>query len=788
MKAKRQHSRKRSIVFLSIIAVLLAAFTVLTAVPFELGIRDYIPVVDNISLGIDLKGGVYVVMEASDKDEDGNPIESGAYEASLSGTISTLTNRLVAKGYTEATVVKQGANRIRIEIPDVENPDDVFNIIGKPAVLEFRDSNGTVLISGKNHLERAFFTYDDNNKPAVGLKFNDEGAEAFSRATADNVGKTISIYIDEELVSSPTVNQQISGGNAIITGNFTVQQALDMAMLLQSGTLPLTLDTLEKGNISPTLGQNALRNGIIAGIIGLVLVMAFMCAFYRGIGLISSITLFIYTLLMLYVIAGMPLFFSLAIIPKAQLTLPGIAGIILSMGMAIDANIIIAERIKDEYKIGKSLDSSINVGFKRSLWTILDGNITTLFAGIVLLIFGTGSIKGFANVLIIGIVLAVFCGLVVTRLLMKIFLGLTQSASFYGLRREEEITPRWIFKKDFKVVESKKTTFTASLAVIVVGILVSIIFGLNLGLDFTGGNIITARIGSELNQGGNFDTLVGTINSTIDDFARENGLDIERGTAQLIGSDSQSGITLRYRIKNNLSNAELFEKNEELNDLIEERLEQKIEELGISKANFNFEEPTAIGSVVSGEMVSSALLSIAITVALMLIYLAFRFEWQMGVASVIALLHDALVMFAFVAIFRYPINSSFIAAILTILGYSINATIVVFDRVRENTKRLTLRQASDAEIGNISIKETLTRSINTTITTLITIVMLFAISGSDIREFAFPIIVGLITGTYSSVLLSVPMWTMLKHWTGEIKKKLEEKKALSPKTPKAQKT
>ena len=197
---------------------------------------------------------------------------------------------------------------------------------------------------------------------------------------------------------------------------------------------------------------------------------------------------------------------------------------------------------------------------------------------------------------------------------------------------------------------------------------------------------------------------------------------------------------------------------------------------------------TAIGSVVSGEMVSSALISIAITAALMLLYLAFRFEWQMGVASVIALLHDALVMFAFVAIFRYPINSSFIAAILTILGYSINATIVVFDRVRENTKRLTLRQASDAEIGNISIKETLTRSINTTITTLITIVMLFAISGSDIREFAFPIIVGLITGTYSSVLLSVPMWTMLKHWTGEIKKKLEEKKALSPKTPKAQKT
>lgn len=782
MKAKRQRSRKRSIVFLSIIAILLAASTVLTILPFELGIRDYIPVVENISLGIDLKGGVYVVMEASDKDDEGNPIDSYAYEASLNGTISTLTNRLVAKGYTEATVVKQGANRIRIEIPDVENPDDVFNIIGKPAVLEFRDDSGNVLITGKNHLERAFFTYDDNKKPAVGLKFNDEGAEAFSRATADNVDKTISIYIDNELVSSPTVNQQITGGNAIITGNFTVQQALDMAMLLQSGTLPLTLETLEKGNISPTLGQNALRNGIIAGIIGLALVMVFMCVFYRGIGIVSSISLFIYTLLMLYVIAGMPLFFSLAIIPKAQLTLPGIAGIILSIGMAIDANIIIAERIKDEYRIGKSLDSAISVGFKRSLWTILDGNITTLFAGIVLLIFGTGSIKGFANVLIIGIVLAVFGGLIVTRILMNIFLGISQKASFYGLKREEEITPRWIFKKDFKVVEGKKTTFTISLAVIAVGLIVALIFGLNLGLDFTGGNIITARVGSELNQGDNFNTFVGVIDGAISDFAREQGLDIEKGTPQLAGTDSESGITLRYRIKNSAG----MEKDEELNKLIRERIEAKMEELGISTSALKYEY-TSVGSVVSGEMVSSALLSIAITAALMLLYLAFRFEWQMGVASVLALLHDALIMFAFVAIFRYPINSSFIAAILTILGYSINATIVVFDRVRENTKRLTLRQAGEAEIGNISIKETLTRSINTTITTLITILVLFAISGSDIREFAFPIIVGLIAGTYSSVLLSVPMWVKLKEWTREIKKKMEEKKALQSKAPKAQK-
>ena len=337
MKPKKQHSRKRSIILLSIIGIILALSTVLTVVPFELGIRDYIPVVNNISLGIDLKGGVYVVMEASDLDENGNQIDDYAYETSLNGTISTLTNRLVSKGYTEATVVKQGANRIRIEIPDVENPDEVFNIIGKPAVLEFRDSNGNVLVSGKTHLEQAYFTYDDENKPAVGLKFNDEGARAFADATAANVGKTISIYIDNEVVSSPTVNQQIAGGNAIISGNFTVQQAYDMAILLQSGTLPLTLETLEKGNISPTLGQNALRLGVIAGIIGLAAVMVYICFYYRGIGGVSSISLFIYTLLMLYVIAGMPLVFSLSIIPTAQLTLPGIAGIILSIGMAIDA-------------------------------------------------------------------------------------------------------------------------------------------------------------------------------------------------------------------------------------------------------------------------------------------------------------------------------------------------------------------------------------------------------------------------------------------------------------------
>ncbi|MDD4003412.1 MAG: protein translocase subunit SecD, partial [Clostridia bacterium] len=284
MKPKKKEGRKKSIILLAILGVFLILFSVLTVMPYSFGIKEYKPVIDNISLGIDLRGGVYMVLEADGTDENGDVIPADEFNRSLDGTISTLTSRLVGKGFTESTVVRQGEKRIRIEIPDVDDPESVFEIIGKPAVLQFRDDSGKVLLEGSKHLQSAFPTYDENGSPAVGLNLNDEGTSLFAEATRNNEGKTISIYIDEDEVSKPNVQQEIANGKPIITNIGTMQQAEDFAMLLQSGALPLKMNEFEKGTVSPTLGQDALKSGIIAGLIGLALVMVFMCVYYKGLG------------------------------------------------------------------------------------------------------------------------------------------------------------------------------------------------------------------------------------------------------------------------------------------------------------------------------------------------------------------------------------------------------------------------------------------------------------------------------------------------------------------------
>lgn len=791
MKSRKKDGRKKSIVLLAILGVFLILFSILTVIPYSFGIREYKPVIDNISLGIDLRGGVYMVLEADGTDENGEVIPADEFNRSLEGTISTLTSRLVGKGFTESTVVRQGDKRIRIEIPDVEDPESVFEIIGKPAVLQFRDESGNVLLEGSKHLQSAFPTYDENGNPAVGLTLNDEGTRLFAEATRNNINKTISIYIDEDEVSTPRVQTEITNGKPIITNIGTVQQAEDFAMLLQSGALPLKMNEFEKGTVSPTLGQDALKSGIIAGAIGLALVIVFMCVYYKGLGIASSISLFIYTLLLLYAIAGMPAAFSLSIIPKAQLTLPSIAGIILSIGMAIDANVIIYEQIKDEYRLGKSLENSIKVGFKRAFSAILDSNVTTLFAAIILLWLGTGSIKGFAIVLLYGILLAVFCGLVVTRIILSLVINLTKKGSFYGLKREEEITPRGIMKKDFKIVENKKKTFSVSLSIMALGLIFMIIFGLNRGLDFTGGNIVTVNFGQQLTapseEGSNYSVFTGIINKTIDDYAAENNVAIDKNTPQFVGLEHNNGITVRFNIRGSFSDQELMTMNDEINNLLKDNINAKLDELGLAPLEANALDTASVGSTISKELISSAVLSIAVAAVLMLIYLAFRFEILMGLASVIALMHDVLIMVALVAIFQYQINSSFVAAMITIIGYSINATIVIFDKVRENLKRLSLKEATYAQIANKSVKETIMRSINTSITTLTSVVALFILGVATIKEFVFPIIVGILAGTYSSVFLSVALWVTFKNLNDKRKAAREKAKSAATAAAKAKK-
>ncbi len=448
-KKKNKASRKRSIVILSLLMVVILVAGFFTFGNFWYGgkndedkIHHYVGVIGAIKLGIDLKGGVYVVMQPKVTADNQEEVMQNLRDSlnSDSGILAILQSRLSAKGYTEATVVQQtdlsGNINIRIEIPDVDDTSEVFDIIGSQAKLEFvgpddgGDYAGKVILTGEN-VVNAYPTRDESGNWAVGLELDDEGAEAFSAATSALTGKVITITLDGETISSPTVNQQITGNNAIITGMEDQQQAMDLAMLLQSGSLPVEFETIQPNTISATLGQDAINAGLLAGIIGLVLVMLFMGIYYRGLGIAADLALLIYVLLLLFLMSQLP---------WVQLTLPGIAGVILSIGMAVDANVIIFERIRDEYKSGITFRGSVQAGFKRATAAIVDANITTLIASIVLWLLGTGPVQGFAITLFLGILISMFTALVVTRLLIKLFLPLNDSSEkFYGLKREEAV-------------------------------------------------------------------------------------------------------------------------------------------------------------------------------------------------------------------------------------------------------------------------------------------------------------------------------------------------------------
>lgn len=413
--------KTRCAVNMIVVVILLAAFGALAIFGLNIGALEIKPLVEGISQGLDLRGGVSAVYEAQDEGQSD-------FASLLSGTMAVLRNRLTNQGFTEATVTQQGTNRIRIEIPDVDDPNEILNIIGQPAHLEFKTADGETIMDG-SAVVSAEMGYLDG-QPVVQFTLNDEGAAAFATATAENVGSTISIELDGEVISAPTVNQAITGGQGYIEGNFTAESAQQLAMLIQSGALPLDIEQIEVRTISATLGEDALSTSMTAAVIGVLLVIVFMLVIYRLPGVMASLALLIYILIDL---------FLLAVIPGVQLTLPGIAGIVLSIGMAVDANVIIFERMKEEMRAGKTVRASVESGFKRAFSAILDSNITTIIAGLVLMIFGAGSIKGFAITLTIGVVCSMFTAVVVTRFLLRQMVGLNfTNHRLYGVRDAKE--------------------------------------------------------------------------------------------------------------------------------------------------------------------------------------------------------------------------------------------------------------------------------------------------------------------------------------------------------------
>lgn len=436
-------NKKKSIVVLCIVSVFIILMAVFAFVSFPIAgtVYDYTGYAKTIKLGLDMSGGVSAVFKVV-------PDEYENLDNRISGTISSLQSLLVSKGYTEATVTRgttsDGVTTIRVEIPDVDEPERVLDLIGRPASLYFtledlgneatKDKlKEKAFLSGREHLETAYVTTDSNGNYAIGLKFNAEGTKKFAEVTAANVNKSTYIYVGGTKIMAPKINSAISDGSAIITGNYTYAEAYKFATRLQSGTFGVTLDKLSVKSISATLGENSIRIALIAGVIGIALIFVFMGIAYRGLGIAADLALCVYIVLLLW---------FCAVLPWVQLTLPGIAGILLSIGMAVDANVVIFERVKDEYKhSSKPIPTAIKTGFKRSTGAIIDGNVTTLIGAIVLWVLGSASIVGFAVTLFIGIVLSMFTSLVVTRLILKAFMPLNSTGEkFYGLKREVEET------------------------------------------------------------------------------------------------------------------------------------------------------------------------------------------------------------------------------------------------------------------------------------------------------------------------------------------------------------
>lgn len=448
--------KKSSIIKLALIGVVLVIGIVLSVCSFRLPFSyyNYNSFASSIKLGLDLKGGIYAVYDSESAGVDN-------FDAKLAGTQKRLQDLLVSKGYTEALVTIEDKTRLRVEVPDVDNPSAVFELIGKPAELEFvLDDTGEIVITG-DHVKSAEGYYDSSQgAPVVSLELTDEGADRFGEITAANVNKTMSIYIvtdgvrDETPISTATIQEAITGGRAQITmSGQETQDAVDLAAQIMSGTFDVKLSLKESSTISPTLGEHALFLGIIAGAVGLLLVIAFLIWRYRLFGVVATIALVVYTVLML---------FFLAVLPWVQLTLPGIAGILLSLGMAVDGNIVIYERIKDEFRDGKSILASLHAGFKKATVAIFDSNITTIFAAIILIIFGTGTISGFGITLLIGIILSMFTSLVVTRGLCKYFTAINNTnEKLYGLKRGKDFVPENLENAEEVEEEVKEITAPA---------------------------------------------------------------------------------------------------------------------------------------------------------------------------------------------------------------------------------------------------------------------------------------------------------------------------------------
>jgi protein-export membrane protein SecD/preprotein translocase SecF subunit len=730
---------------------LVAFFLVVILIGSAMGLTTQ-NILGNIKLGLDLQGGFEVLYEVLPA-EDGQVID----RETLVSTVEALDRRVNVLGVSEPNIQIEGEDRIRVQLAGVTDQAKAREILSTEANLSFRDANDRVMMDGTDLAENgASQSFDENNAPSVSLTL--KSGEQFGKITQEILAMApenqLVIWLDHEegvdsykeermkptpkFLSAPNVTQVLATNTVQITGNFTVDEAKELANLLNAGALPVELKEQYSTSVGAKFGAQALDETVLAGIIGIIAIFIFMIAFYRFPGMIAVVTLSIYVYLILLVFDWM----------NGVLTLPGIAALILGVGMAVDANIITYERIKEEIKVGRNTKAAFAAGSKNSLSTILDANITTLIAALVLFIYGTSSVKGFATMLILSIVMSFVTAVFGSRVFLGLWVNsgfLNQKSGWFGVKKNEihniaENVDTLDLKTRFDTIDfikTRKLFFTISGVLLAAGLLVLVIFRLNLGIDFSSGT----RIEVLSNQAVAADQLKERL--------AESG--IETDDIVISGENNEIGVA---RYKDVLSKDEIAD------------LKAEFKEIYGAEPNVSTVSPT-----IGKELAKNAFIALILASIGIVLYVTIRFEIRMAAPAVLALIHDAFFIIAVFSLLRLEVDLTFIAAVLTIIGYSINDTIVTFDRIRENLRRKRkLKTPEDiAEVVNQSLRQTMGRSVNTILTVVLTVVALLIFGSQSIWNFSLALLIGLIAGTYSSIFIAAQLYYVLK--VQELKKK-----------------
>lgn len=712
-----------------ILTVVIIAVIIFGAVVSFTGIGSVKKLKDQMKYGLDINGGVYVLMQAETK-------AKGKDKAALMDqTKSVLENRVNAMGISEASVAVEGSDKIRVEMPGVSNADQAIRQIGKTAQLRFLLADGTLVMNGNEVKNAGFSTDQDHGGYKITMDFTSKGTDDFAKGTEraasgtvnpvlkDSDGNLVSptsvvIMLDDKIISAPNVDQKIDSRSCEIfrPGGFSKEEASNTSALIKGGALPASLTEVNSSVETATIGANALNKSIKAGAIGLGIIFIMMLVVYGFMGVAADIALALYVEIVLWVMAGF----------GAVLTLPGIAGIILGIGMAVDSNVIIFTRIREEIAKGKSVRVSVDSGFHSALSTVIDSQTTTLIAAFVLYLIGTTSVKGFALTLMIGTVASIFTAVFVTQVFVNLMAESRTFGTITHFGFKEDGTKKMQFKGYFHFIRNRKIFYCISAAIIICGIVFTGIRGFNYGIDFTGGTMIQLDMGKKVDIDDVKDTIKDyKLNPTIVYAGKDNDQIVIR-TIKAMKTKERTAVVNTISDKYHLGKDAVLSSEE-------------------------------FGPTVGKELRHNAVKSVLIATFCMLIYIRFRFKnWQYGLAAVAGLGHDVLVTLSLYAIFGFTINNPFIAGILTVVGYSINDTIVVFDRIRENTQ-FYKRKEREKMIDD-SINQTLSRSIMTSLTTIVVMIPLFVLVSSQLREFLIPLMIGVICGTYSSIFLCSPLY------------------------------